>query len=104
MTLTLPVINAARRVLFLVCGAEKAAILRAVLYHEQDPLLPAELVVVPEGERLLLIDEPAAALLSDAAASLRDRSIPPRGGTSEGPRGSGPGSAPDGKKIPGESR
>src|ERR1700682_542198 len=104
MTLTLPVIKAARRVLFLVCGAEKAATLRAVLRHEQDPPLPAELVVVPEGERLFLVDELAASLLSEAAASLRDRPIPPRSGPSEGPHGSGSSSAPGGKKIPGESR
>jgi 6-phosphogluconolactonase len=95
MTLTLPVINAARRVLFVVCGAEKAATLRVVLHHEQDPPLPAELVVVPEGERLFLVDELAASLLSEAAASLRDPSIPP---------GGGPGSPPGGRKIPGEKR
>lgn len=98
MTLTLPVINAARRVLFLVCGAEKAATLRAVLHHEQDPPLPAELVVAPEGERLFLVDELAASLLPEAAASLRNPVIPPRGGPS------GPSSAPGGKKIPGEIR
>jgi 6-phosphogluconolactonase len=96
MTLTLPVINAARRVLFLVNGAEKAATLRAVLHHEKDPPLPAELVVVPEGERLFLVDELAASLLPEA--SSRD-TVPPPAGSSNAP-----GSAPGGKKVPGESR
>lgn len=95
MTLTLPVINAARRVLFLVCGAEKAATLRAVLHHEQDPPLPAELVVVREGEHLFLLDEPAASLLPEASAAPGGAAPPPR---------SGPASASGGKKVPGETR
>lgn len=95
MTLTLPVINAARRALFLVCGAEKAATLRAVLHHEQDPPLPADLVVVPEGERLFLVDELAASLLSEESATSPDPAIRPRGG---------PSSTSGGRKIPGEGR
>ena len=63
MTLTLPVLNAAHQVLFLVIGSEKAAILRDVLEGKHDPPLPAQLVTAPEGQRMFLVDEAAAALL-----------------------------------------
>ncbi len=68
MTLTLPVLNAAHRVLFLVTGAEKAAALRDVLDGTYDPPLPAQLVNVPHGRREFLVDEAAASLLSRNAA------------------------------------
>src|SRR4029077_14963056 len=64
MTLTLPVLEAARRVLFLVAGAGKASILRQILCERHDPPLPAEMVKPREGERLFLVDEAAAANLS----------------------------------------
>lgn len=64
MTLTLPVLEAARRVLFLVAGAEKASILRKVLCEHPDPPLPAQMVKPREGERLFLVDEAAAGQLS----------------------------------------
>jgi 6-phosphogluconolactonase len=64
MTLTLPVLEGARRVLFLATGAEKAAILREVLCGRPDPPLPVQMVKPREGERLFLIDEAAAAKLS----------------------------------------
>jgi 6-phosphogluconolactonase len=63
MTLTLPVLNAARAVLFSVCGSEKAQALREVLEGEHDPPLPAQMVTVPEGSRAFVVDELAAALL-----------------------------------------
>jgi 6-phosphogluconolactonase len=64
MTLTLPVLEAARRVLFLAAGAEKASILAEVLCSHPDPPLPVQMVKPREGERLFLIDEAAAAKLS----------------------------------------
>jgi 6-phosphogluconolactonase len=64
MTLTLPVLEAARRVLFLVSGAEKASILREVLCGHSEPPLPAQMVKPREGERLFLVDEAAAGKLS----------------------------------------
>ena len=64
MTLTLPVLEAARRVVFLVAGAEKASILREVLCAHPDPPLPAQMVKPREGERLFLVDEAAAGELS----------------------------------------
>ena len=60
MTLTLPVLEAAQRVVFLVSGAEKASILHAVLCEKFDPPLPAQIVKPCQGERLFLVDEAAA--------------------------------------------
>jgi len=67
MTLTMPVLNAAHRVLFLVVGAEKAETLRVVLEGKADPPLPAQMVQPRDGLRLFLVDEAAAALLATSA-------------------------------------
>jgi 6-phosphogluconolactonase len=65
MTLTLPVLDAALRVLFLVVGAEKAEILRAVLEGKADPPYPAQLVQPRDnGLKSFLVDEAAASLLA----------------------------------------
>jgi 6-phosphogluconolactonase len=64
MTLTLPVLEAAQRVVFLVSGEEKASILREVLCNHPDPPLPAQMVKPREGERLFFVDEAAASQLS----------------------------------------
>ena len=62
ITLTAPVINHARTVLFLVSGADKASTLRAVHEGARDPdRLPAQLVQPLDGELLWFVDEPAAA-------------------------------------------
>lgn len=63
MTLTLPVLEAAQRIVFLIAGPEKASILREVLCGHPDPPLPAQLVKPREGERIFLVDEAAAAQL-----------------------------------------
>jgi 6-phosphogluconolactonase len=65
MTLTLPVLNAAHRVMFLVSGAEKAEVLYQLLARTADPPFPAQLVTVPDGKRIILCDEPAAKLILD---------------------------------------
>jgi len=67
MTLTMPVLNAAHRVLFLVVGAEKAETLRTVLGGKADPPLPAQMVQPREGLRVFLVDEAAGALLAPSA-------------------------------------
>ena len=69
MTLTLPVLNAAHRVLFLVTGAEKAGTLRDVIEGRHDPPLPAQLVTVPDGHRDFLVDEAVASLLGRSASA-----------------------------------
>ncbi|HYL09292.1 MAG TPA: 6-phosphogluconolactonase [Candidatus Acidoferrales bacterium] len=74
MTLTLPVLNAAHRVLFLAAGPEKAEILRDVVERPLDPPLPVQLVVVPQGQRMFLVDEAAAALLRPLGGTADDPS------------------------------
>ncbi|HSJ52607.1 MAG TPA: 6-phosphogluconolactonase [Anaerolineae bacterium] len=64
VTLTLPAINAARDVLFMVSGGEKAAIVRAVLDDSLDSF-PARHVRPLAGAVAWLIDEAAAAELTD---------------------------------------
>ena len=85
MTLTLPVINAAHNVTFLVVGKDKAEILRTVLEGASDPPLPAQLVTVPSGRRVFFLDRPASALL-EASAGTGSRSG--SGGRTKAPEGS----------------
>lgn len=66
-TFTFPVINAAAHVMFLVAGAEKAKVLKAVL-GEPNSSLPAAMVRPTNGRLVWLIDRPAAALLNTAKA------------------------------------
>ncbi len=63
VSLTLRTLNAARRILFLVAGAEKARILARVIGSGTvaDPPLPAALVRPRHGSLLWLVDRTAAA-------------------------------------------
>jgi 6-phosphogluconolactonase len=63
VTLTLPVINRASAVIFLVAGAKKAPILKAVL-DGPGTGLPAGLVRTSQGRTVFLADKDAASLLS----------------------------------------
>ena len=64
VTLTPPVLNHARRSMFLVSGEEKAEALRAVLEGPREPeRYPAQIV---EGNRLWMVDRSAARLLKAA--------------------------------------
>jgi 6-phosphogluconolactonase len=68
LTLTLPVLDAASRVVFLVVGSEKAEILHAVLQGQSDPPYPAQLVQPRDlGQKLFLVDKAAAAKLTPGA-------------------------------------
>ena len=71
MTLTLPLLNAAHHVLFLVTGAAKAAILRRVVDGFAEPALPAQLVKPVYGERFFLVDRAAAGELLGATDSKK---------------------------------
>ncbi len=62
VTMTLPLLNAARHVLFLVGGAEKAAAVRDVVDGKP---LPASMVRPTDGTVTLLVDEDAASLLGE---------------------------------------
>jgi 6-phosphogluconolactonase len=65
VTLTFPVLNAARRVMFLVAGANKAGPLLDVLEGQPTPNeRPAAGVRPAEGELTWLVDEAAARLLA----------------------------------------
>jgi 6-phosphogluconolactonase len=60
VTLTLPAINAARNVLFLVTGHDKAAAVERAFAGEPDRDAPASLVAPEAGELTVLLDPPAA--------------------------------------------
>ena len=69
LTLTPPTINAARRVAFLVAGADKAEVLHRVLQGPRQPVvLPAQAIRPTEQPALWLIDAAAAAKLGRRAA------------------------------------
>jgi 6-phosphogluconolactonase/glucosamine-6-phosphate isomerase/deaminase len=57
------VIEAAQRILFLVTGSQKAAMLRVVLCGNADRELPAQMAQPRDGERIFLVDAAAARLL-----------------------------------------
>jgi 6-phosphogluconolactonase len=63
VTLTLPVLNAARETVFLVAGEDKAAAVVRAFGPERDPSVPAGLVVPASGKLTLLADPAAAGLL-----------------------------------------
>jgi 6-phosphogluconolactonase len=64
ITLTWPVINAARSVFFLIAGADKAEVIKEVLTGPRDPeRLPSQLIWPSSGILTLILDKAAAALL-----------------------------------------
>ena len=66
VTLTLPVLNNAREILFVVSGAGKAEIVKRIMAMNQpDPDLPATLVLPTRGRVKWLLDSDAAALLKN---------------------------------------
>jgi 6-phosphogluconolactonase len=68
LTLTLPVLNNAANVVFLVSGIEKAQILRAVLADVPDLIeYPAQLVRPVAGDLWWLVDRGAGSLLTTTA-------------------------------------
>lgn len=71
MTLTLPMLNHAGEVLFLVSGASKARALAAVFEGPRDPeQLPAQGVRPVSGQLVWIVDAAAASQLSDRPGPL----------------------------------
>jgi 6-phosphogluconolactonase len=67
VTLTLPVLNAAANVIFLVAGADKAEILSRILQNPpHSDLLPAHAIKPVNGSLRWLVDRSAAARLSES--------------------------------------
>lgn len=64
VTLTLPLFNAAREVIFLVTGQGKAARLEQVFQGTSDPPLPVQLVLPVSGSLTWMVDEAAGVRLS----------------------------------------
>ncbi len=62
ITLTLPVLNRAQKVVFLVTGERKAEIIPRIIL-EKNPLLPASRVQPVTGDRIFLLDREAGARL-----------------------------------------
>jgi 6-phosphogluconolactonase len=66
ITLTPPLINAARTVVFIATGEGKAPVLRDILEGPHRPdILPAQMVRPAEGTLLWMLDREAAALLKE---------------------------------------
>jgi 6-phosphogluconolactonase len=64
ITMTVPLINAARQVVFLISGQNKAAALREVLLGEYRPMqYPAQLIIPFDGRLAWYVDEAAASQL-----------------------------------------
>jgi 6-phosphogluconolactonase len=62
ITLTWPVINQAKEVVFLIEGAKKADVLHEVIFGPRDPeRLPSQLIKPTSGTLVFLLDEAAAA-------------------------------------------
>ena len=68
ITLTFPAINNAGNVMFLVSGANKAEITKAVI-EKKTRLLPAAMVTPKKGRLMFILDESAGSLLSGSTQS-----------------------------------
>jgi 6-phosphogluconolactonase len=76
VTLTSPVLNQGRNVVFLIGGADKAEVLSEVLSERYDPeTLPSQLVRPKSGKLLLLLDQAAAAKLPPAVADAQGDAV-----------------------------
>lgn len=65
ITLTAPVINTAKQVIFLVSGADKAPALHEVIEGHHDPrMYPSQLIAPSDGNLTWLIDQDAAGQLT----------------------------------------
>jgi 6-phosphogluconolactonase len=66
ITLTLPVINNSRNIIFLASGINKASVMKEVI-EDSNSQLPASMVRSEKGRLIFLLDETAGSLLSKTA-------------------------------------
>ena len=72
ITFTLPLLNAAREVMFLVSGTDKAPVLREVLEGKAPgEKFPSKLVKPTDGKLIWFVDRAAASELSRCLSNLR---------------------------------
>jgi 6-phosphogluconolactonase len=69
VTLTLPVLNGARDVVFLAAGEEKAAAVERAFFGPRSNAAPASMVRPPRGRLTVLLDPAAGGERARAAAS-----------------------------------
>jgi len=67
VTVTLPLVNAAREVVFLVSGEDKAEAVARAFSGAEDPSAPASLVRPDSGTLALLADAAASSMLAGAS-------------------------------------
>ena len=67
VTMTLPMLSGASRVVFLVVGAEKAEAVAHTFAGRPDPATPASLLRSADGETIALLDRAAAAKLDNVS-------------------------------------
>jgi len=65
VTLTPPALRGARRIVFLVTGADKAEAVAGALGGALDPAVPGSLIRAESGETLAILDQEAASRLRD---------------------------------------
>lgn len=66
ITMTAPLLSAARTIAFLVCGPEKASVIRDVLFGDYNPeRKPAQLIQPDHGQLLWIVDRSSAAQLPE---------------------------------------
>ena len=65
VTLTPPALRGARRIVFLVTGADKAEAVAGALAGAPDPSVPGSLIRADSGETLAILDQEAASRLRD---------------------------------------
>lgn len=71
LTLTYPVLNAARRIVFLVSGEGKSEIVREIFREDASPnRFPAQRVRPDAGELIWLLDRPAASKIPRSASEV----------------------------------
>lgn len=85
ITMTVPMINQSRHILFLVSGAAKASVVKDVIAGQSDPQrLPAQLICPTHGTQVWMLDEAAAAELPRARARVQQKALGRNGEKADG--------------------